>query len=100
MGPNLPIDLDAHRHSDGSIDFDFYRRRSARRRQAQRRRIFRRTLTRLAEAPAAALAPLAGLVVSRLIARLQTYRPLPNEMAGLNPAIAQKSSKRSRVTAS
>src|SRR5712691_272988 len=37
MQPNL----DVRRHGDGSIDFDFYRRRAARQRQRTRRLVFR-----------------------------------------------------------
>jgi hypothetical protein len=44
--------LDVRYHPDGSIDFDFYRRRAARQRQAVRRTLFRRGISLIATAPA------------------------------------------------
>jgi hypothetical protein len=40
MQPNLDI----HRHSDGSMDFDFYRRRASRLRRLYKRLIFKQWL--------------------------------------------------------
>lgn len=51
--------LDIRRHGDGSIDFDFYRRRAVRRRRLARRMIVQRHLAacgRLARASGSALA--------------------------------------------
>jgi hypothetical protein len=45
--------LDVRYHPDGSIDFDFYRRRAARLRRAARRALFRRGIRLIATTPAA-----------------------------------------------
>ena len=37
----MQTDLEVRRHPDGSIDFEFYRRRAAKRRQRRRQRLFR-----------------------------------------------------------
>ena len=38
--------LDVRRHADGTLDFDFYRRRAARRRRLTRRLLFKARLAR------------------------------------------------------
>jgi len=47
---------DVRRHPDGSIDFDFYRRRASRRRQHARRLVFEHCLRTIGRAGEAALA--------------------------------------------
>ena len=42
--------LDVRRHPDGSIDFDFYRRRATRRRRLVRRFVFRHYLSAIGQA--------------------------------------------------
>ncbi len=42
--------LDIRRHPDGSIDFDFYRRRATRRRRLARRAVFRHYLLVIGQA--------------------------------------------------
>jgi hypothetical protein len=39
------MQLNIHRHPDGSIDFEFYRRAASRQRQLARRLLFRRFLS-------------------------------------------------------
>ena len=48
--------LDVRRHPDGSIDFDFYRRRASRRRQRARQLVFARYLRTIGGAGEAGLA--------------------------------------------
>ncbi len=51
--------LDIRRHNDGSIDFDFYRRRAWRRRRLARRIIVKRCLTAIGQAAKLSLSAMA-----------------------------------------
>jgi hypothetical protein len=57
--------LEMRRHHDGSIDFDFYRRRAARRRRLVKRMMFKRHLSVSVQATKASVS-----VIARAIARL------------------------------
>ena len=90
--------LDIRRHGDGSIDYDFYRRRAKRQRRVTKRMIVKHCLAvgvRLAGAGALAIATLmtnpslprllarAGAVVAVLIAvaAVQAWVPRPDDSA-------------------
>jgi hypothetical protein len=55
---------DVHRHADGSIDFDFYRRRAARQRRLTRRVVARHYLTALGRIGTAVIAAFAMPTIS------------------------------------
>jgi hypothetical protein len=55
--------LDICRHPDGSIDFDFYRRRAIRRRRLVRRLVFRHLLFAIGQAARAVISPIENSVV-------------------------------------
>jgi len=59
MQPILAI----RRHSDGSIDFDFYRRRAMRRRRLARRVFVRHCLTTVRHTVAATVSAIAGQMI-------------------------------------
>ena len=54
---------DIRRHPDGSIDFDFYRRRATRSRRLVRRLVFRHFLFAIGQAARAVISPIENSVV-------------------------------------
>ena len=71
MQPNLEV----RRHNDGSIEFDFYRRRAWRRRRLARRMIFKRCQTAIGQAARASLAAVVS-PIARLSLRRRELRPV------------------------
>ena len=71
MRPNL----DVHRHNDGSIDFDFYRRSASRRRRLVRRVVFKYYLTAIGQVGQASVSAIASLL-SLLLSRCGDLRPI------------------------
>jgi len=63
---------DVRRHPDGSIDFDFYRRRASRRRQRARQLVFARCLRTIGGVGDAALAAIRKLKPSPEGSRVPT----------------------------
>ena len=57
--------LDIRRHPDGSIDFDFYRRRATRRRRLARRAVFRHYLLVIGQAVRATISAIRRSMVDR-----------------------------------
>ncbi len=71
---------DVRRHSDGSIDFDFYRRQATVRRRLARQRVFQRCLALICQAPKAILVALERAVrgVSKVFFARPTGRACRN----------------------
>jgi hypothetical protein len=67
--------LDTRRHNDGSIDFDFYRRRAARRRRLAKRLVVKHCLTAIGRAAKASVSAMARLT-TLLSAQRGDLRPI------------------------
>jgi hypothetical protein len=67
--------LEVHRNIDGSIDFDFYRRRAARQRRLLQRIVFRRRLIVIRKAAMAFIsaveAPMRGLRRNKVVRQIK-----------------------------
>jgi len=66
--------LDVRRHNDGSIDFDFYRRRATRRRQLVRRLVFKHYLSVGGRITSASVSTIANLWI--ILSRRRNGREL------------------------
>jgi hypothetical protein len=75
-GEAVQPQLDVRRHNDGSIDFDFYRRRAVRRRNVARRLIVRHCLISVGKVLTVGISAVEALIAAVLRAR-EDKRRLP-----------------------